>query len=118
MKLAMEGLDTYDGVERRSRIRFPMALIARYAVVGQQEVQGTGRTMNISSHGSLIASTLQWAPGTTVRVVIEWPTLYGCIRPLALFIHGKAIRSHNGQVAVQFSHHEWRTRGHAGENSK
>src|SRR5450631_4326929 len=77
MKQAMDGLSTFDGLERRSRIRFPIALDARYAVVGRQDIKGTGRTMNISSHGVLVTSAREWSPGTPVSVVIEWQILLG-----------------------------------------
>ena len=53
----MQSLSTFDGPERRSRIRFPIELRARYAVVGRLETAGTGLTVNISSHGALIRST-------------------------------------------------------------
>ena len=109
MKQAMDGLSTFEGLERRSRIRFPIALDAHYAVVGRQEIVGMGRTMNISSHGVLITSAREWTPGASVSVVIEWPILLGSVRPLALHIQGRVVRSDRGLVAVRFSTHELRT---------
>jgi PilZ domain len=109
VKQAMDGLSTFAGPERRSRIRFPIALNARYAVVGRQDIEGTCRTMNISSHGALITSGREWSPGMSVSVVIEWPILLGSVRPLALHIHGKVIRSDHGLVALRFLTYELRT---------
>src|ERR1700674_5356270 len=55
-RLAMQDLKPLDVTERRRRTRFPIALVARYAVPGRREIEGTGRTVNISSHGVLITS--------------------------------------------------------------
>jgi PilZ domain len=109
MSRASQTVSTFDGPERRSRIRFPIELAARYAVVGRQDIEGTGRTLNISSHGALITSAHEVSPGTSIRVVIEWPILLGSVRPLALHTHGTVVRSDHGLVAVRFSTHEFRT---------
>jgi len=103
------GLGIFGGPERRSRIRFPIELATRYAILGRQEIQGKGRTVNISSHGVLIACAHEVSPGTSIRVVIEWPTLLGNVYPLALHIQGSVVRSDCGLVAVQFSTYELRT---------
>jgi hypothetical protein len=105
----MPKVSSFDGPERRMRIRFPIALGARYAVVGQQETEGTGETVNISSHGVLITSTPEVSPGTPMGVVIEWPILIGSVCPLALHILGTVVRSDRGHVAVKFSTYELRT---------
>ena len=109
MSLAVQSPSTFDGPERRSRIRFPIALAARYAIAGQQEIASAGKTVNISSHGALLRSAHAMLPGTSIRVVIEWPILIGNWRPLALHIHGTVVRSDHGLVAVRFSTHEFRT---------
>jgi hypothetical protein len=109
MSRASQTVSTFDGPERRSRIRFPIALGAWYAVIGRKEVEGTGRTVNISSHGVLITSAHELSPGTLIGVVIEWPILLGSVRPLALHIHGTVVRSDHGLVALRFSTHELRT---------
>ena len=109
MKRAKHILSTFDGPERRSRIRFPIVLAARYAIAGRQEIASAGKTVDISSHGALIRSAHAVLPGTTLRVVIEWPILIGNGRPLALHAHGTVVRSERGLVAVRFSTHELRT---------
>ena len=105
----MQSLSTFDGPERRSRIRFPIELAARYTIDGQQEIESAGKTVNISSHGALIQSPHEVLPGTSIRVVIEWPILIRDGRPLALHTHGTVVRSDRGLVAVRFSTHELRT---------
>jgi hypothetical protein len=109
MSRASQTVSTFDGPERRSRIRFPIALDARYAVVGRQKMEGTGRTVNISSHGALITSARELPLGTSISVVMEWPILLGRVCPLALHIQGKVVRSEHDLVAVRFSTHELRT---------
>lgn len=102
----MPTFSAFDGPERRTRIRFPIALGARYGVVGQQATEGAGRTVNISSHGVLITSSPKVSPGTPMGVVIEWPILIGSAGPLALHILGTVVRFDQGLVAVQFSTYE------------
>ncbi len=99
----------FDGPERRTRIRFPITLGARYAVVGREETEVTGRTVNISSHGVLITSTPEVSPGTPIGIVIEWPIRIGSVCPLTLHILGTVVRSDQSLVAVQFSTYELRT---------
>lgn len=103
----MQTLSTFDGQERRRRIRFPIALGARYAV--HEGIEGTGWTVNLSSHGVLITSSHKVSPGTPIRIVIEWPIPLGSVCPLALHIRGTVVRSDQGLVAVRFSIQELRT---------
>ena len=110
MNRARQTVSSFDGPERRSRIRFPIELGARYTIVGRQEIEVTGRTVNISSHGVLMTSTPELPPGTLIGVVIEWPILLGSVHPLALHIHGTVVRSDHGLIAVRFSIYELRTR--------
>jgi PilZ domain len=101
---------TFGPSERRGRIRFRIALGVRYAAAGRQEIEGTGKTVNISSCGVLITSAHELSPGTSIGVVIEWPVLIDNNCPLALHAKGRVVRSSYGVVAVQFSTHEFRTR--------
>jgi hypothetical protein len=109
MKQARQSLSTFDGPERRSRIRFPIAVDARYSASGRQEIEGTGRTVNISSYGVLITSAHKVSHGASMKVVIAWPILIDNACPLALHAHGRVVRSDHGLVAMQFSTHEFRT---------
>jgi len=104
----MQGLRPLDVTERRRRIRFPLALVARYSLPTRLEIEG--RTVNISSDGVLITSTYDPSPGTSISVKIEWPVSLGNTRPLALHIRGTVVRSASGLVAVRFSNHEFRTK--------
>jgi len=106
------GLSDFDGQEHRRRIRFPIALGAHYAFAGQEDIKGTGWTVNISSLGALITTAHDVPPGTSIRIVIQWPILLGDFCPLALHIHGMVVRSDPGSsrslIAVRFAAHELR----------
>jgi PilZ domain len=105
----MPSSPTFNKQERRSRIRFSIVLRARYAVFEPKRIEGTGWTVNISSHGVLIVSAQKVRPGTSIRVVIEWPIFIGSVCPLKLYIRGTVIRSNHSLVAVRFSTYEFST---------
>lgn len=105
----IQSLRRLDVTERRSKSRFPIALVARYAVPGRLE-KVTGKTVNISSNGVLMTSTSRVSPGTSISVMMEWPIFLSNVRPLALCIHGTVVRSDGGLIAVRFSTHEFRTK--------
>jgi hypothetical protein len=105
----MHGVSIIEGQERRRRIRFPIAFNATYAVVGRERLEGTCKAVNISSHGMLATFTPEVTPGTSIRVVIEWPILNGSVCPLGLHILGTVARCDRGLAAVRFSTHELRT---------
>ena len=99
----------FQGLERRRRTRFPIELGARYAVGERREIEGVGRTVNISSHGVLLTSEHEVYLYSLIRVVIEWPVLIDDVCPLALHVRGTVVRSDCGLVAVRFAIHELRT---------
>lgn len=107
----MQSLRLGDEPERRLRTRFPIALAARYTIHGRLEkTEGTGKTVNISSHGVLMTSAHEVSPGTSISVVIDWPIVIDNSCPLALHILGTVIRCGHGFVSVRFSTRELRTR--------
>jgi len=99
----------FRGPERRSRIRFPIELGARCTIVGRPEIEATGQTVNLGSHGLLMTCTTELPPGTLVGVVVEWPILLGSVHPLGLYIQGTVVRTDPGLIAVKFSIYELRT---------
>ena len=100
----------FDEPERRKKTRFPIGLVARYTVQRPHKIEGAGLTVNISSRGVLMTSTYEVSPGTSIRVVIEWPIVIGNVCPLALHIRGTVVRSDRSLVAVRFKTYEFRTR--------
>src|SRR5450631_3552455 len=103
----MQSFRPFDEPERRRKIRFPIVLFARYTVQ-EPETEGTGTTVNISSHGGLITSAHEMSPGTLISVVIQWPIAIGNVA-LALHIRGTVVRSYRGFVGVRIGTHELRT---------
>jgi hypothetical protein len=104
----MSSSPAFTNPERRSRIRFPIVLGARYTLFGPNQIKGTGLTVNISSRGALIVSAHQMLPGASIQVAIDWPIVRGNVSRLALYFPGKVVRSDRGLVAVQFSTSELR----------
>jgi len=105
----MYSLSTLDVQERRGRIRFPIVFSASYGVIGRNEPEGTCKTVNISSRGMLATFTPEVTPGTSIRVILEWPILNRSVCPLALHILGTVVRADHGLAGVRFSTHELRT---------
>ena|ERR1019366_4801284 len=103
----MSRLGTFNRPDRRSGTRFPMVLGAHYTVVGPKQIEGTGWTVNVSSHGVLMVCAHKVRPGASIRVAIEWPIFIGGVCPLKLYIHGTVIRSTQSIVAVRFSTYEF-----------
>ena len=72
---------------------------------------GSGQTVNISSHGLLIVSEPSLPIGVLLEVEITWPSkLDGCIS-LNLFVRGRIVRSTGNQTGIAIKHYEFRTRG-------
>ena len=103
-------MSTFAGPERRRKTRFPIELGTRYAVHAEQEIQGEGLTVNISSRGVLIRAAHNLPPKMPISVMMEWPVPNDDAGRLSLHIYGTVMRSENGLVAVRFSIYELRTR--------
>ncbi len=99
-------------IERRSRTRYPVELNVRYrALNGGRALAGFGRTLNISSHGLLIASEQRFVhDGSRLQVHLEWPTLLHGITPLQLIAQCRVIRCQSAGFAVRLERYQFRTR--------
>ena len=60
---------TFEVTERRTKTRFPIELVARYSILGRQQVIGIGRIGNNSRHGVLITFEHEVPSGTAIRVI-------------------------------------------------
>jgi len=94
--------------ERRSAVRYPIVLNARYQTLRKRSrCCGIGRTVNISSHGFLIASEDNIPVGVRLEVYVEWPALLdGAIELLAT---GAVVRARESSFALELSRYEFRT---------
>ena len=95
-------------VERRERIRFPLALKARYACIAGQIAESVGTTVNISSRGALLVVPQPIPSGTHLGLRLEWPIVPGTPphRPRReLEICGTVVRSEGNKISVKFERH-------------
>jgi hypothetical protein len=97
-------------LERRSKIRYPVSLNVKYRTLGRSNrISGTGRTMNMSSGGLLIAADQRTEVGAKIELNIEWPSLLNGQTPLQLVAVGKVVRSLESGFALSFSQYQFRT---------
>ena len=101
--------------DRRSAIRFPLALGVRYSVLrrgkGGVAETGTGRTIDVSSSGLRFTAERALEAGLRVEVFIDWPLLLDGGVQLQLIASGTVVRSNGTEVALRIQRHDFRTRG-------
>jgi hypothetical protein len=72
---------------------------------------GEGRTLNASSRGLLIACDGHaLAPGSWVRLSLEWPSKLDGKTPLQLIAVGRVTRCQSTDFAVRLEGYQFRTR--------
>jgi len=88
--------------ERRASQRFRIECNVRYRIVGQDvfEEFGSGKTVNISSGGVLLATDRVLSPGLRVEVEVEWPVKLDNRVSMKLVIVGRVVRSKKNDVAL------------------
>ena len=97
-------------MERRSAVRYPIILNARYQRLRKKSNDGgAGRTVDISSGGLLIASAHSILVGVRLEVTIEWPALLDGAIELLLVATGRVVRARDASFALEISQHEFRT---------
>jgi hypothetical protein len=95
-------------VERRSKMRFPIALGVRF-VAPMSLLAATGRTVNLSSSGALIAGQQQTSVGEQIHLFVDWPVMLNGATPLQLVAVGYVVRSDAGVFALSLERYEFRT---------
>lgn len=102
-----------DPHDQRSHHRYRITLDVEYKLLkrGRVVTLGSGKTVNISRGGVLIDATGTLFPGSRVEVMVHWPFLLEGVCPLKLVMRGRVVRSVGTSIAVQTSHHEFRTAG-------
>ena len=98
-------------MERRSAVRYPIVLNARYQTLKKRTKQqcGFGRTVNISSGGFLIATDHDFIVGVRLEVIVEWPALLDGTVELVLVANGRVVRAPESSFALELSGYEFRT---------
>jgi PilZ domain len=98
--------------ERRSKRRYPLELNLRYrSVSNRMGIAGTGRTVNVSSAGLLVAASHDLLEGIRLQVMVEWPWLLDQSTPLQLVAESRVVRTGNTEFAVELLRYQFRTTG-------
>jgi hypothetical protein len=106
----VEAIDRSISLERRSKIRYPVALNVRYRTIGKaRRISGIGRTLNMSSGGLLIATEQRTEVGARIELNIEWPSMLDGQVPLQLVATGKVMRCLASGFALSFTQYQFRT---------
>jgi PilZ domain-containing protein len=73
---------------------------------------GTGRTLNMSSGGLLIAADDQpnLRAGTRLQLTVDWPFLLHGITPLQLFVSCRVTRWRPREFAVKLDQYQFKTK--------
>ena len=95
-------------VERRSKMRFPIALGVRF-VAPMSLLVATGRTVNLSSSGALVASQRQMSVGERIELFVDWLVMRNGTTPLQLVALGNVVRADAGVFALSLKRYEFRT---------
>lgn len=97
--------------ERRRAIRFCMDLDVRYRTLNcdAETVEGTGRSLNISSSGMSLTSQSPVPVGRVLELFVDWPVRLpdGCF--VQLVARGRVTRVTQAQIAVEFHKYQFRT---------
>ncbi|MBI1895372.1 MAG: PilZ domain-containing protein [Acidobacteria bacterium] len=97
--------------DRRRADRFPIEQEVRYRIRNkrQQEHEGSGKTVNISSSGVLITTSQVLVPGKRVELAISWPVRLDNRCALKLVAKGRVSRLEQGRAAIEIQHYEFHT---------
>jgi hypothetical protein len=96
--------------ERRTRTRYPIRLEVNFRDTrGGQRYSGSGRTLNVSSSGLLIASDQPVRRGEMLRMCLDWPFLLDGTTPIQLVADACVVRTYQSGFAAALVRHQFRT---------
>lgn len=72
-------------------------------------IAGTGRTLNVSSGGLLVAAPHDLMEGIRLNVTVEWPWLLDQSTPLQLVAESRVVRTGDSEFAVELVRYQFRT---------
>src|SRR5262245_14181431 len=98
----------YLATQRRGARRYEISLSLRYAVRrrGQQSINGTGESINVSSSGLLFRTDGRPMLGDSIIVALEWPAIGVAVEPIFLVLSGQIVRSQGRTTALSISRNE------------
>ncbi len=96
--------------ERRTRTRYPIRLGVTFRDTRSgRRFAGSGRTLNASSSGLLIASDQPVRHGEMLRICIDWPFLLDGTTPIQLVADARVVRIYRSGFAAALVRHQFRT---------
>jgi PilZ domain len=101
------------GGDRRSARRYYMGLELRWSLLDGNKLldSGAGRTVEVSSGGVLFKAGRTLPVGLRVELSIAWPVRLQGTALLQLRMAGRIVRTDGDRVALETTHHEFRTAG-------
>ena len=102
--------------DRRLSHRLPIERDVRYRVLSGKSVsiQGTGKTLNISSGGVLFTTESPLPKGERAEISVSWPAQLNDALPLKLVALGRLVRCDDTQAALAIERYEFKTVGSNG----
>jgi hypothetical protein len=97
---------------RRHYPRYGIKLELSWRLTSRKKVgvQGTGRTLNVSSGGLHFESSQPLPVGERLALSVDWPAMLHNVTPLQLVLDGVIVRSTAGHVSVRMVRYEFHTR--------
>jgi hypothetical protein len=101
------------GPERRKADRFPIERELRYKVLSKRSgnESGSGKTIDMSSHGISFTTEHALIPGKKIEMAISWPAQLDNRTALKMIARGRIVRCVQGQAAIEIQQYEFRTMG-------
>ena len=96
--------------QRHPYLLFPIELPLHYQLDHPNHIDGTGRTVAISSQVVKFECDDFLQPHEAIRLRLAWPVALPNGASLNLWIAGRVIRSVRGEAQVALSSYEFRTR--------
>jgi glycine/D-amino acid oxidase-like deaminating enzyme len=98
--------------DRRGNSRFPVREEVRYRLLRakSQDIQGTGKTIDMSSGGVFFATKGELPHGRLVEFSVNWPARLGGVCPLQFVAVGRVVRSDGAGVVVSIKRYQFKTR--------
>jgi hypothetical protein len=95
--------------------RFPVREDVKYRLIQSkdQDVSGTGTTLNIGSGGILFTTEELLPVGRTIELSVNWPARLDGTCALKFVAVGRVIRAEPDRAAVRIERYQFKTRGAA-----
>jgi hypothetical protein len=98
--------------DRRAAKRLTIEREVQYRILNRREgeLEGTGKTVNMSSSGILFTTGEMLLPGRRLELSISWPAHLDNRCALKLMARGRVVRYEGNAAALEIMQHEFRTR--------